>query len=192
MVSSVIIISGRAGSGKSTLAENLSKALGYHCVHASDIFRQMQAKQQIDAFSTRQGQGYWESDNAMKYYDERLGDLSLDKRVDDELLKAIAKGRVVMDSWATPWLSKTGLKIWLDVDENERLQRLARRDHMSIDQIRDRVNTKEEKTGAIYKKLYGFDFGHDFSPFHCRIDTTTKTEQQVLNEALAFVKKQQN
>lgn len=187
MVPPIILVCGRAGSGKSTLAENLAKALGYKCVHASDIFRQIQAHQKTDAFKTKQGKGYWESDEALKYYDERLGDFSMDKLVDDELLRAINTGNVVIDSWATAWLSKTGFKIWLEVDEDERLRRLAGRDHMDMEELRERVRIKEEKTTQIYQKLYGFTFGKNLFVFDVQINTTGLSEGEVFEKTLKIL-----
>lgn len=184
----VIIISGLAGSGKSTLAEKLAKKLHWKCVHSSDIFRQIQAKQKkLDAFKTKQGKGYWESNEAMKYYDKRLQDFSFDRMVDKELLRAISKGHVVLDSWAMPWLSKKGFRIWLSVSEQERVKRVSQRDHMKPSETAKRLQTKEKKTAAIYKRLYGFDFGKDLKPFHLVLDTTRLNEKQALGAVFSVL-----
>ncbi len=189
MKENVIIVSGLAGSGKSTLAEKIAKKLEWKCVHSSDIFRQIQAKQKkLDAYKTKQGKGYWESNEAMKYYQKRLQNFSFDKMVDRELLRAIKKGNVVLDSWAMPWLSKKGFKIWLSVSQQERIKRIVGRDRMNPKEAAKRLKIKEQKTARIYKKLYGFDFGKDLSPFHLVLDTTRLNQKQVFNMVLAVVK----
>jgi cytidylate kinase len=180
MKTTVIIVCGLAGSGKSTLAEKLAKKLKWKCVHSSDIFRQIQAHQKkLDAFKTKQGKGYWESKEAMKYYGKRMQNLSIDRLVDKELLHAVQKGNVVLDSWVMPWLSKKGFKIWLAVSEKERIKRIVGRDRMKATEVAKRLKTKEKRTSAIYKKLYGFEFGKDLSPFHLVIDTTELNEKKV-------------
>lgn len=189
MTTKVIIISGVAGSGKSTLCDNLARSLGWKAVHASGIYRQIQAHQKkLDAFKAKQGKGYWESNEALKYYDKRLKDLSMDQQVDQELLRVIKKGNVVLDSWAMPWLSKKGLKIWLAISEKERLKRLAKRDHMKPSEVAKRIQIKEKKTAAIYKKLYEFEFGKDLTPFHLVIHTDCLKPKETLRIVRDFVK----
>ncbi len=146
MKENVLIISGLAGSGKSTLAEKLAKKLKWKCVHSSDIFRQIQANQKkLDAYKTKQGKGYWESNEAMKYYQKRLHNLSLDRLVDKELSRVIKKGSVVLDSWAQGWLSKKGFKIWLSVSEKERVKRIVGRDRMNAKEVAKRLKIKEKR-----------------------------------------------
>lgn len=189
MSTNVIIIGGVAGSGKSTLCDKLAKALGWKAVHASGIFHQIQGNQKkLDAYKTKEGKGYWESAAAMKYYDKRLRDFSIDRKVDRELLRVIRKGKVVADAWVMPWLSEKGLKIWLEVSEKERIRRLVGRDHMKPSVVAKRIRIKEKKTSAIYKKMYGFDFGKDFSPFHLCIKTDCLNEKDVFRIAKGFVK----
>jgi len=189
MKENVLIVSGLAGSGKSTLAEKIAKKLRWKCVHSSHIFRQIQAKQKkLDAYKTKQGKGYWESNEAMKYYQKRLQNFSFDKMVDRELLRAIKKGNVVMDSWAMPWLSKKGFKIWLSVSQQERIKRIVGRDHMNPKEAAKRLQTKEKKTAQIYKRLYGFDFGTDLTPFNLVIDTTPLNEKQVFRAVYSIVR----
>lgn len=190
MKTNVIIISGIAGSGKSTLAEGLSKKLGWKCVHASDLLRQIKQKkmEEINPYKTKQGKGYWESDEAMQYYNDRIGNLDWDKIVNKKLYELVEKGNVVFDSWTLPWLSKKGLKIWLKVSPEERIKRLAQRDNISTEEAGKRVLEKEEKTITIFEKAFGFSFGKDLSPFHVVLDTDYLGIKKTLNTVSCIVK----
>jgi len=187
MKTNVIIISGIAGSGKSTLAESLSKELGWKCVHASDILRQLKNKkmEEIDPYKTKQGKGYWESDESMQYNKERLQNLDWDKLTNEKLYELVEEGNVVFDAWTLPWLTK-GLKIWLKVSPEERTKRLAKRDNLSVEEARKRVQEKEKQTIAIFEKAFKFKFGEDLSPFHLVLDTNPLNASGVLKIVSCF------
>jgi len=41
------------------------------------------------------------------------------------------------------------------------------------------LRNKEERTKAIYKKLYGFSLGEDFTPFNLILDTDNLRSEEV-------------
>lgn len=183
------MICGVAGSGKSTLAEKVAQKLGWKCVHASDILRQLQEKQihEIDVTKTQQGKGYWESDEAMQYHHKRLKNQDMDKTVEKKLFELADQGNIVLDSWTMPWLYKKGLKIWLKVSEEERAKRLSLRDGFSIEEARKRVKEKESQTTKIFKQTYGFEFGKDLSPFQLVLDTDPLDADAVFQAVMKFI-----
>jgi cytidylate kinase len=70
-----------------------------------------------------------------------------------------------------PWLLKEeAFKVWLEVSPDERARRLARRDRISVEEAFRVLGEKDGKTNGIYKRLYGFDLGGDFSPFDVILD----------------------
>lgn len=85
-----------------------------------------------------------------------------------------------------PWLLKRGFKIWLEASPRKRAERVAQRDGISVKEALKILKIKEEKTKAIYKKLYGFSLGEDFSPFHLILDTDNLTAEEVF-QALSMV-----
>lgn len=188
--SRVIIVSGFAGSGKSTLAEKLAIEFNLPCVHASDILRQLARKkaEEIDTTKTTAGSGWWESEEAKEYMKKRMSDGSLDKELDRMLLAIIDKGNVVMDSWAMPWLSKKGCKIWLNVAAEERAKRVSERDKLPYSEVLKKIKSRDEKTAEIYKKLYGFELGKDLSPFNLVIDAA-KSPDEVFAQAKKGIEK---
>ena len=42
---------------------------------------------------------------------------------------------------------------------------MVKRDGISLEEALEALREKDERTRTIYKSLYGFDLGHDFSPF---------------------------
>ncbi len=182
----VILVCGLAGSGKSTLADHLARELNLKCVHTSDVLRQLKEKKasDVDAFATKMQTGFWETKASQQFNAERLKDLSLDRKLDSELLRIIDAGNVVMDSWTMPWLSKKGFKIWLNVSDAVRFARIASRDGIPLEKAREASQKKESQTRAIYRKAYGFDFKEDESVFHFVLDTSNLNETEVLDAAV--------
>jgi cytidylate kinase len=143
----------------------------------------------IRVFETEKQTGFWESEEGHRLTQDRLKNASLDRLLDEKLIEILETGNVVMDSWTMPWLSKKGFRIWLDVDDSVRMQRIASRDHMPLDKVREAVARKEETTRQIYRKTYGFEFGADKSVFNFVLNTTAMTEQQVEDAVAAEIRR---
>ena len=78
-----------------------------------------------------------------------------------------------------PWLLKEGFKIWLIASIEKRATRVADRDKITVSEAFKVLQEKEERTKQIYKKLYGFVLGEDFSPFDLVLDTDNLNADEV-------------
>ena len=132
------------------------------------------------------GRGWWESDEGMRFFEQRKADLDFDRRVDERLLKLAEKGGVVLNSWTMPWLFGGGFKVWLEASEDVRAPRLAGRDGLAVDEALKVLREKDERTRAIYERLYGFRLGEDFSLFDMILDVSLLGADEVF-EALCLV-----
>ena len=178
----VICISGMAGSGKTTVAKRLAEHYGLKYYSGGDALKAVAAEMGYKTTS----EGWWETSEGIKFLEQRLGDLEIDRKVDERLLECANQGGVILDSWAMPWLIKNGFKIWLEASEKLRAQRLAERDSLSLEEALRILREKESKTKAIYKKLYRFNIGEDFKPFQLVLDVNLLSKDEVY-EALRMV-----
>jgi cytidylate kinase len=163
----VVCISGMAGTGKSTLAKKLAQKYKLKYYSGGDALKEL-AKDEGYNPSSR---GWWESPGGLSFLRKREKNLKFDKAVDDKLLEYAQQGNVLLDSWAMPWLLKTGFKIWLVASEEKRAERIAKRDKIAVKKALQVLKEKEARTKAIYKKLYGFTLGEDFDPFNLVLGT---------------------
>lgn len=163
----VVCISGMAGTGKSTLAKKLAQKYKLKYYSGGDALKEL-AKDEGYNPSSR---GWWESPEGLSFLKKREKNLKFDKAVDDKLLEYAQQENVLLDSWAMPWLLRTGFKIWLVASEEKRAERIAKRDKIAVKKALQVLKEKEARTTAIYKKLYGFRLGEDFDPFNLVLDT---------------------
>lgn len=170
-----VCICGMAGSGKTTVARRIAANYGLKYYSGGDALKAVAA----DMGYKTTGKGWWETEEGIRFLEERLNDLNIDRKVDEKLLKWASGGGVVLDSWAMPWLLNEGFKIWLEASEEVRAQRLAERDRLSIEEALGFLRDKESKTKEIYVKLYGFRLGEDFSPFHLILDANQLGKDEV-------------
>ena len=171
----VICISGMAGSGKSTVAKRLAEHYGLKYYSGGDALKAIAA----DMGYKIAGEGWWETTEGIRFLEKRLGNLEIDRKVDEKLLEWANQGGVVLDSWAMPWLLRKGFKIWLETSEKVRAQRLAERDGISLDKALNILREKEAKTKEIFKKLYGFKLGEDLEPFQLILDVNLLNKDEV-------------
>jgi cytidylate kinase len=171
----VICISGMAGTGKSTLAKKLAKKHRLKYYSGGDALKALAAEEGYNSSSS----GWWESPEGLSFLEKREKNLKFDKAVDDKLLEYAQRGNVLLDSWTIPWLLKTGFKIWLLASIEKRAERVAKRDKITVKDALQILKEKEARTKAIYKKLYGFNLGEDFAPFHLVLDTDNLNAKEV-------------
>lgn len=171
----VVCISGMAGTGKSTLAKKLAQKYQLRYYSGGDALKELAKEEGYNPFT----RGWWESPEGLSFLKKRESNPQFDKTVDDKLLQYAHQGNVILDSWAMPWLLKTGFKIWLAASEEKRARRIAKRDGMSVENALQVLREKEARTKAIYKKLYGFRLGEDFEPFHLILDTDSLDASEV-------------
>ncbi len=171
----VICISGMAGTGKSTVAKRLAEKYGLKYYSGGDALRALAVEEGYNAASN----GWWESIEGLKFLERRKEDSSFDKAVDDKLLEYAKQGNVLLDSWTMPWLVKDAFKVWLSASEEKQAERISVRDKMTVEDSLKALHKKEARTKAIYKKLYGFSLGTDFSPFDLILDTDNLDAEEV-------------
>jgi cytidylate kinase len=173
----VICICGLAGSGKSTVAKRLAQKYGLKYYSGGDALKAL-AKEEGHKLIEK---GWWETRDGMCFLEKRGKSFKFDKVVDKKLLELSQQGNVVLDSWTMPWLLKKGFKIWLKASPKKRAERIAKRDRISVKEASKALRSKEERTKAIYKKLYGFSLGEDFKPFHLILDTDNLKAEEVFH-----------
>lgn len=171
----VICICGMAGSGKSTQAKKLAEKYGLKYYSGGEALKTLAIRKGYKPLE----RGWWESREGLSFLENREKDLEFDKAVDQKLLEIAEKGNVVLDSWTMPWLLKHGFKVWLEASLKKRAERVAKRDGISVQEALEALKNKEEKTKAIYKRLYGFSLGEDFAPFHLILDTENLNAEEV-------------
>lgn len=171
----VICICGTAGSGKSTVAKRLAERYGLKHYSGGDELKALAIEEGYKPLE----RGWWESKEGTRFLEKREKDPKFDRVVDEKLLELAQQGNVILDSWTMPWLLKKGFKIWLDASIEKRAKRIAKRGSISVKEALQSLRSKEEKTKNIYKKLYGFKLGEDFTPFHLILDTNHLNAEEV-------------
>jgi len=171
----VICISGMAGSGKSTVAKKIAEKYGLKYYSGGDALKALALEEGYKPYR----RGWWENKEGLNFLEKREKDPKFDKAVDEKLLEFAKQGNVVLDSWTMPWLLKEGFKIWLEASPQKRAERIARRDAITAKEALKALRNKENKTKAIYKKLYKFCLGEDFTPFNLILDTDNLTVAEV-------------
>ena len=164
-----------AGIGKSTLAKKLAQRYRLKYYSGGDILKTLAMKEGHKPLE----RGWWESEEGMRFLQNRSKNPRFDHAVDEKLLEIAQQGNVVLDSWTMPWLLEKGFKVWLEASPEERANRIARRDRVSFGEALKALKRKEEATKAIYKQLYGFNLGEGFSPFHLILDTSNLKSEEV-------------
>jgi CMP/dCMP kinase len=171
----VICISGMAGTGKSTLSRRLAEKYNLKCYSGGDALKELANAEGYNASC----QGWWESPEGLNFLKKRIADPKFDKAVDAKLLEYAQQGNVLLDSWTMPWLLKEGFKIWLLASIEKRAARVAERDRITVDEAFKVLKEKEDRTKAIYKKLYSFALDEDFTPFNLVLDTNNLNADEV-------------
>ena len=171
-----IIISGPPAVGKTTIAQGLANEFNLTYLSGGDVLKEIAKEQGFEV----DGDDWWDTENGMKFLNQREKNSEFDKKVDEKLIELFKNGGMVITSYTLPWLVDDGIKIWLDGSHESRSKRMQNRDKMSSKEAYEVTRERYDKNKALYKKLYNFDFGEDISVFDKIINTDNLNEEQVI------------
>ncbi|MFW9851537.1 MAG: (d)CMP kinase [Candidatus Thorarchaeota archaeon] len=141
----IIAVSGPHGSGKSTAAHKVAEVLGYEYISAGKLFREMASKEGL---------------NLEEYSKKAEEKEEIDRYIDDKTLE-IAKNsdNAVIDAQLGGWILKdiADLIIYVSAPFETRVERIAKRDNKTIEEVRVETITREESEKKRYKALYNID-----------------------------------
>lgn len=180
----VICISGFAATGKSTLGRRLAETLSLRYLSGGEGLKMLA----IERGYRPSGQEWWETEEGLRFLEERLRNPEFDKLVDGKLLDAAKEGNVVIDSWVLPWLYKGGFNIWLKASLEARAERMRKRSGLSLEEARRIIRRRDSESAELYRKLYEIELGRDYDPFHLVLDTSSLGEDSVYRIVLQAVK----
>ena len=174
----IITVSGPHGTGKSTYAARLAQALGIRHVSAGSLFRRIAKERKLSLEELGK--------NALE-------DPSIDKLVDERTILEANKGSVVVDGQLAGWILKerTDLRIYLTAPEEVRLERIAKRDKVTLQDARRQTEQRESVQRERYSRHYSFQV-EDRSIYQLVLDTSLGTiddTAKVLISAAVMVRK---
>ncbi|HXW36865.1 MAG TPA: AAA family ATPase [Nitrososphaerales archaeon] len=179
-----IIISGMPAVGKTTVSRIVGRELELRVLGGGDVLKEMAVE---EGYSPG-GDDWWDTEEGMKFLQERKKSATFDKEVDERLLAKAKKGGVVITSYTLPWLSEFGAKVWLSGSVASRARRMARRDHSEVGKCREVLRVRDVENRKLYKKLYDVDFGKDLAPFDLVVDTDSIDEDKVASVVMRYVR----
>ncbi len=175
-----IIISGKPAAGKTTVAKIIAERLKIKAIGGGDILKEMALERGYNAH----GDGWWDTEEGLKFLEERQKNPDFDNEADRRLLKKIEAGNIVVTSYTAAWISKNGFKVWLEGSLQTRAERMGKRANSTISDTIKIVRIRDEENLSVYKKLYNIDIWHDKSPFDMKVDTNKKTPEEIADMIL--------
>jgi len=167
----IIAVWGWSGAGKNTLGELLAKRLGYRTV--SPTFKDLAAKEGI---------------SLLEFQKRAEKDPDIDKKFDTLLKEEAAKGNCVVTTWLGPWMVPADFRILVFAPEKVRIERVAKRESISVNEAAKYVREKDSGNIKRYKKVYGIDIT-DTSSFDLALSADTYRPEQMAEIAMLAIEK---
>ena len=169
-----VVVCGKTSCGKSTQIKLIAEKFELKPVFTSTVFREM--------FEQGKGKGdWWETIKGQEFNKKRLENPEFDKKLDEKLMQIAKQDKIVFDSSTLAWLlpKENTFNIWLKGSEEVRVQRVAGRNDISLDEARKKIVQRDKDNFEIYKKVYGIDWGNDFQPYDLVLNTDYFNAEQV-------------
>ncbi|MDH7476164.1 MAG: cytidylate kinase family protein [Microgenomates group bacterium] len=166
-----ITISGGVAVGKNALLNNLKPyllPLGWHFTSGGQILRDF-TKENILPLAS-------------------LVDKEFHYRLDNRTLALLKKGKYVIEAWLAGFVArrlKNTLRVLLIcTNEAVRVDRVANRDNISIEQAKEFIKKREEINFKEWQRIYGNYNFFDPKYYHLVIDTYSSGQLETLGKVL--------
>jgi cytidylate kinase len=153
----VFTISGLHGTGKSTYAARLAERLRLRHVSAGKLFREIACERGLTLRNLSL---------------EASTDDELDRLVDERTRAEAVRGNVVIDAMLGGWITRdlSDARIYLWAPRDIRIERIARRDELSVEEAREETLYREDLERRRFKRFYAIDIG-DLSIYDLTLNT---------------------
>ncbi len=140
-----ITISGHPGSGTSTLVLKLSQKYGWSTINGGQVFRDEAAKRGLSL-----------SDFGKLCSEDEM----VDRDLDDKLKRIIEEDEIdIVESRLAGWwayrLDSKCIRLWLEVSDEERANRVSSREKITFDIALKENNERSDRDSKRYIKMYG-------------------------------------
>ena len=171
-----ITVSGHPGSGTSTLVKALMAHYSWTSLNGGDVFRQEAA---------RRGMSLGDFGELCK------SDLNVDRELDQLLQQQMQDGssQIVESRLAGWWayrLEMPCVRLWLDVDETERANRVVRREGGSIEEALEANKKRSSVDAERYMELYQI-LPEQREPYTTVLDATNLGSEEVLAAVISIL-----
>ena len=174
----IITITGKPCSGKSTIAKILVEKYGFTRIGVGDLFKEEAKRRGMNA----------EEFNAFCMKNPEF-DYLIDQQ-SAELGKKYEGQKYVFDSRLAWHFVPKSFKVFVDLNEEEMVNRLVNSDREGKEKYTDRTEAKQTLLNRRqleidrYKKIYGIDNG-DLANFDFILDSSIKTPDALAEELMA-------
>ena len=175
-----LILCGMPAAGKTVTAQAIARRLGVGVVGGGDVLKEMARERGYKIT----GEGWWDTPDGIRFLRERESNPDFDKEADKRMIAKIEKGDIVVTSYTMPWLSKQGIKCWLNASLETRAKRMATRDNMPEAKAFEVVKIRDRENHELYKKVYGIELGKDMKPFNIILDVNNITIDEAADEII--------
>jgi len=169
-----VTISGHPGSGTSTLVSGLCQILNWNKLNGGQVFRDMAEEQGL----------------SLEEFGEKCKeDDSVDQALDNLLVETMLSPdspEIVESRLSGWWAYKNNLqcpRIWIDVSEQVRAERVVEREGGSIEEQLNLIRERMNSDASRYMQFYDLDI-NSHMPYTHVIDSDVKNAEEVLRDVL--------
>ncbi|MFH0889846.1 MAG: nucleoside monophosphate kinase [Candidatus Aenigmatarchaeota archaeon] len=168
-----ITVSGLSGVGKGTVAEALAKEFGLQKISSGDLFRKIAKERGVSL-----------EELARSSTDD------LDNQMERKTLQLTMRGGFVLDGRLTGMAagSNADCRILIECDMDEKAERVAKRDNLSIGEARKKLEERDSGNSAKYFRIYGTD-GMNKKFYDAVINTEKMSMDATKTEAIRIAHK---
>jgi cytidylate kinase len=170
----VVTIGGPHGTGKSTYAKMIARQFKLRYVSAGQLFRELAKERGVSL--------------------EELGKQAasspeIDRLIDERSAGEAQKGDAVIEGQLAAWMAKdlAQVRIYLKAPDEERVARIANRDHLNYEVARRQTLERERIQRERYKRYYGINID-DLALYNIVIDTGNRSVESTCAELMSRIR----